>query len=88
MWRLVWSALWIQKAFRGYLTRRSFKVYFGVLRLQAAFRGARDRAYLLTLLAAAQTINDWCYKVSTKLAIELVIVIIDSRLTRLVAGLR
>ncbi|GMH66930.1 hypothetical protein TrST_g9930 [Triparma strigata] len=63
VWRLVWSALWIQKAFRGYLCRRSFKVYWGTLRLQAAFRGARDRAYLLVLLAAAQTINDWCYKV-------------------------
>ena len=63
VWRFFWSALWIQKAFRGYVCRRGFHAYRGVLMLQAAYRGGKDRAHLLDMLAAAQTINDFCFEV-------------------------
>ena len=62
VWAMVWSALWIQKAWRGYFVRRNMRVYLGTLKLQSAFRGARDRQKVLELVVAAQRIINWYWK--------------------------
>jgi len=62
VWAMVWSALWIQKAWRGYLVRRNARFYTGVLKLQSSYRGGRDRQRVLEMVMAAQRINNWYWR--------------------------